>query len=135
MFKYSAKPWLCQPVAGGRNSLSLIHQTAQPGYFLRPFFGIGGFKDERDTIETGIPHYKPESFGPDVPLPQAGVTVVLTDAGREFVPADAPDLSPGEVRVRGYGLHLLRRLVDEVEYRRIGHRNRWRLRRRYPTVS
>ncbi len=68
-------------------------------------------------------------------LDDGGVTVVLTDGGRAFVPADAPELYPGDVRVRGYGLHLLRRLVDEVEYRRIGDRNRWRLRRRYPTTS
>lgn len=70
----------------------------------------------------------------EVSLDALGVTVVLTDGGREFVPAEAPGLSPGEVRVRGYGLHLLQRLVDEVEYRREGDRNRWRLRRRYPAT-
>ncbi len=70
----------------------------------------------------------------EVALDAVGVTVQLTDGGREFVPSDVPDLAPGEVRVRGYGLHLLRQLVDEVEYRRDGDRNRWRLHRRYPTA-
>lgn len=71
----------------------------------------------------------------EITLDAFGVTVVQTDGGRAFVPADERDLAPGEVRVRGYGLHLLRRLMDEVEYRRDGDRNRWRLRRRYPTAS
>ncbi len=68
----------------------------------------------------------------EVAFDASGVTVVLIDAGREFVPSDARDLEPGEVRVRGYGLHLLRRLMDEIDYRREGDLNRWRLRREYP---
>ena len=55
----------------------------------------------------------------------------IIDNGRAFDPtaAPAPDLSlPLEQRdPGGLGIHLMRRMIDRVEYRRAGGENRLRL--------
>jgi serine/threonine-protein kinase RsbW/sigma-B regulation protein RsbU (phosphoserine phosphatase) len=56
-----------------------------------------------------------------------GVTVEVVDDGRPFDPLQAPppDLTlPLEQRpIGGLGVHLIRNLMDEVSYARIGGRN------------
>jgi anti-sigma regulatory factor (Ser/Thr protein kinase) len=56
-----------------------------------------------------------------------GVTVEIEDDGRAFDPLQAPppDLTlPLEQRpIGGLGIHLIRNLMDEVSYARIGSRN------------
>lgn len=60
--------------------------------------------------------------------------VDLVDAGVAFDPRTLPDPdleAPLEQRaVGGLGVHLVRRYVDEIDYRREGHRNHVRLRKR-----
>jgi len=59
------------------------------------------------------------------------VTATIIDNGKAFDPtaAPAPDVSlPLEQRdPGGLGIHLIRRMVDRVEYRRAGGENRLRL--------
>ena len=56
-----------------------------------------------------------------------GVTVEVEDDGRAFDPLQAPppDLTlPLEQRpIGGLGIHLIRNLMDEVSYARVGDRN------------
>lgn len=66
----------------------------------------------------------------------AGDTLVaqLFDEGRQFDPltAPVPDLSAplGERQLGGLGIHLMRTLMDRVEYRRDGAKNVLTLRKR-----
>ncbi len=55
------------------------------------------------------------------------VSVELVDTGEAFEPANVaePDLNHGQVR--GYGLFLTRKLMDEVTYQRGIEANRWQL--------
>lgn len=56
------------------------------------------------------------------------IEVVLVDAGRPFSPLDwsSPKLDggPADRPVGGLGIHLMRRLVDRLDYRRDGETNR-----------
>lgn len=58
----------------------------------------------------------------------------LEDGGREFDPASipSPDLesSLGERQIGGLGIHLVRSLMDRLEYRRDGAKNLLTLRKR-----
>jgi anti-sigma regulatory factor (Ser/Thr protein kinase) len=62
------------------------------------------------------------------------VRAVVTDEGREFDPlsAPAPDLTaPLETRtVGGLGIHLVRSLMDDVQYARDGNKNLLTIRKR-----
>jgi serine/threonine-protein kinase RsbW len=59
------------------------------------------------------------------------VTAEVIDNGHPFDPSEAPEpdrAAPLEARdVGGLGIHLIRRMMDEVEYRRIAGENRLRL--------
>ena len=61
------------------------------------------------------------------------IEIVLIDTGRPFNPLDgpAPELrgGPADRPVGGLGIHLMRSLVDTVEYRRDGGSNRLVLRK------
>lgn len=56
-----------------------------------------------------------------------GLTLTLEDGGPEFDPLSLPppDVTSGvaERRIGGYGVHLLRQMMETVSYRRIGGRN------------
>ena len=56
-----------------------------------------------------------------------GLTVDLRDTGRPFDASKVvtPDLENGQVR--GYGLYLMKQLLDEVSYHSEPGHNRWRL--------
>jgi anti-sigma regulatory factor (Ser/Thr protein kinase) len=62
------------------------------------------------------------------------VSLTVEDEGVPFNPLDAPaadDTSPIEARpIGGLGIHLLRKLMDEIEYAREGNRNRLVVRKR-----
>lgn len=53
------------------------------------------------------------------------VTAELVDAGSAFDPASATDPDLDHPRVDGYGLFLVRALVDDLVYRRDDNRNHW----------
>lgn len=67
------------------------------------------------------------------------VTVEVVDDGVAFDPtaAAAPDTSLGleDRDIGGLGVHLVRKLMDEVAYRRDGDRNRLRFSRSYDLMS
>jgi len=67
------------------------------------------------------------------------VTVQVIDDGAAFDPtaAAAPDtgLSVEERGIGGLGIHLVRKLMDEVAYARIGETNRLRFSKAYDLVS
>lgn len=56
------------------------------------------------------------------------ITVVCEDDGRAFNPFDAPepdfDLPIEERRVGGLGVHLVKAIMDKVDYSRVDNRNR-----------
>ena len=62
------------------------------------------------------------------------VSLTVEDEGVPFNPLDSPaadDTSPIEARpIGGLGIHLLRKLMDEIEYAREGNRNRLVVRKR-----
>jgi serine/threonine-protein kinase RsbW len=62
-----------------------------------------------------------------------GVEVVLSDGGRPFNPLDWPapslDGDAADRPVGGLGIHLMRSLVDRLDYRREGNCNRLMLRK------
>lgn len=61
-------------------------------------------------------------------LSPADLTVRIRDGGAEFDPVGVPEPAVGELRERGYGVKIVRSLVDELHYRRVGARNELALR-------
>lgn len=55
------------------------------------------------------------------------LVVELTDSGKQFNPASIPDADLDQPHVRGYGLYLIKQLMDEVVYTPIPGGNSWRL--------
>ena len=60
-------------------------------------------------------------------LDQEKWTVEVEDDGRPFNPLNAPEPDTkqllGERPIGGLGIHLVRKLIDELEYRRLNDRN------------
>ncbi len=53
------------------------------------------------------------------------VRVEIHDDGSPFDPSGVPEPVPGVPQVRGYGLMIVRQLVDTVDYRRTDGHNTW----------
>jgi serine/threonine-protein kinase RsbW len=65
---------------------------------------------------------------------QGRIEVEIVDDGREFDPRLAPPPEPqpaGRRRPGGLGIHLVKQLVDRVEYERVGGRNRTVMTKQY----
>lgn len=60
-------------------------------------------------------------------LDAAAVTIELTDDGAPFDPDLVPLPCFDEPQIHGYGLFLIRQLVDDVSYQRSDNRNHLRL--------
>lgn len=59
---------------------------------------------------------------------QSGIlTVDLFDEGRTFELANVPQPDLDSAPIRGYGLFLVRELMDEVSYSSMHEKNHWRL--------
>jgi anti-sigma regulatory factor (Ser/Thr protein kinase) len=84
--------------------------------------GFGGRPDGRVVVEAA--------------LDAAALTIAVRHRGRPFDPARQPmaDLRTvvAERRPHGYGLHLMRRLVDELAFLTAGGANEVRLTKRRP---
>ena len=59
--------------------------------------------------------------------PQRQLVVDLHDTGTSFNPTEAEDPDLDGAQVHGYGLFLMRQLLDEVVYRSSEASNHWRL--------
>jgi serine/threonine-protein kinase RsbW len=61
-------------------------------------------------------------------LEDGTVSLTVEDEGTPFNPLEAPDVDVnrpiGERRIGGLGIHLVRKLMDRLEYAREGNRNR-----------
>ena len=55
------------------------------------------------------------------------IIVELHDNGRSFDPSSIPDPNFDEPQVRGYGLYLMRKIMDEVVYDPQPGHNCWRM--------
>lgn len=62
------------------------------------------------------------------------VIVVLSDTGQTFDPADVPEPRLGELQEHGYGLFLVKELMDEVVYQQTDTGNLWKLIKNLPTI-
>jgi anti-sigma regulatory factor (Ser/Thr protein kinase) len=80
-----------------------------------------------------------EAIEVEVGLEGSEMEVTVADSGIPFNPLDAPvpDLGAGlaERKVGGLGVHLVRGLMDEVEYERSEGHNHLRLRKRFEGAS
>ena len=80
-----------------------------------------------NAISYGFPGREGGEVSVEVELRTDRLCVTLTDDGRPFDPfaVAAPDtgLPAEERRIGGLGIHLVRRMTDEVSYRRRGERN------------
>ena len=89
-----------------------------------------------NTIAYGFAGRGGGELSVEVELSDDRVCVTLTDDGRAFNPLDrsAPDtaLSVGERPIGGLGIHLARRMMDEVVYHRRADRNVVTLTKRLP---
>jgi serine/threonine-protein kinase RsbW len=108
--------------------------------FLRHFWSAAGLPTaQATTFELALEevfmnvvrHGSPQGTGPsvEVSLALAGdaLTMTVEDDGPPFDPLTrpAPDVSAGlhERPVGGLGVFLVRQMMDEVSYRRVGSRN------------
>lgn len=55
------------------------------------------------------------------------LTIELHDTGRSFNPEAVPDPNLDEAQLHGYGLFIIRELMDELSYNAQTDGNRWRL--------
>ncbi|MFN8442657.1 MAG: ATP-binding protein [Caldilineaceae bacterium] len=110
-----------------RAFLSLIPDLAEPEIIL---YNIELAVQEIavNIVKHSYAHYPGEILMSvalsDVPLQ---LTIVLEDNGISFDPDAIPEPRLGEIQEHGFGLFLVRQLMDEVEYRSENEQNCWRL--------
>lgn len=82
----------------------------------------------RNLIEHTPPYATDETVTIDLAAGPDRVTVTIEDRRPPFDPSDAPPLDTAaplaERSTRGMGLHLVRRMTDDLVYERVGDRNR-----------
>lgn len=63
------------------------------------------------------------------------LTILLHDTGASFDPTRVPTPKLGELQEHGFGLFLMRQLLDEVEYTHSASGNVWKLVKTIPTTD
>lgn len=123
-----------QTLTGGRSGFSAL-MNALEGYLIRrgaPEAALGALMVSVDEVVSNILNHGGEALRVAVSAGADGraAWVEVVDDGPPFDPtaAAAPDTGlPLEERdVGGLGIHLVRKLADEVAYDRRGGRNRLR---------
>lgn len=106
------------------------------GFSPKSIFETNLVLDELITnvISYGFPQGGNHSLNVELSLAGDLLTVVLTDDGTPFDPRQSPEpdttASIEDRPIGGLGIHLVRRLVESIEYERADGRNVLRLTRR-----
>ena len=79
-------------------------------------------------------HCRRTSRPPQSPGPGEGLEIVVSDRGPEVNPDKLRGRALEDIKPGGLGLHLIRESMDEVEYRRVGGVNEFRLVKYFVTV-
>lgn len=113
----------------GRLSEVIDEFIARNGLDRKAAFEINVAMDEllTNTISYGYDDGQEHRIGIEVGLSDGVITIEVEDDGRAFNPFDAkqPDIEAEllERPIGGLGVHLVRQLIDEVDYRRTDGRN------------
>jgi anti-sigma regulatory factor (Ser/Thr protein kinase) len=69
---------------------------------------------------------------------EQAVTLIVEDAAKAFNPLEAPEFDPAtpieQRRAGGLGIHLLRNLMNELQYERLEGQNRLTMRKLIPSA-
>ena len=102
----------------------------------RTLYAINLALDEvvTNVVRHGFDDAAGQELVTEIVASRAELTTVVTDQGRAFNPLDMapPDLNAplADRALGGLGIHLIRSLMDGVEYRRDGQKNVLTLRKR-----
>ncbi|MEO1591591.1 MAG: anti-sigma regulatory factor [Cyanobacteria bacterium J06632_22] len=80
-----------------------------------------GFTNAVRHAHAGLPDETPVCI--DLTLWSDQIELRIWDQGKPFDPSVLQEPKPGTLREGGYGWFLLRRLADEIQYRRSDERN------------
>ncbi|SIR74319.1 ATP-binding protein [Microbacterium sp. RURRCA19A] len=112
---------------GGWLAASLGHLEAKTAAAVLPRAELAVHEACMNVIDHGaLP--ADSTIGLALELGPTSLTVRLTDHGAPFDPSTAAALPAEPLRERGYGLTIIRSLVTEVSYRRVGAVNELELR-------
>lgn len=112
---------------GGWLAASLVHLAPATAAVVLPRAELAVHEACMNVIDHGdLPDGS--TIGLALELGPTALIVRLTDHGAPFDPSTAAVLPAEPLRERGYGLTIIRSLVTEVSYRRVGAVNELELR-------
>jgi serine/threonine-protein kinase RsbW len=62
-----------------------------------------------------------------ISLQENGVVLDLYDNGESFDPSSLPEIDFDEAHTGGYGIHIVRQIMDEMDYSSKDGKNHWHL--------
>lgn len=124
-------------------SLESLHEELERFVERHPVLAPvhGDLRVSLDEVVTNVVRYgytddRPHRIVVELALHDQAVEAVVVDDGRPFNPLEAPeprtDGPLAERPIGGLGIHFVRQLMDELDYRREDGRNRLTLRKRLP---
>jgi serine/threonine-protein kinase RsbW len=136
------EPDFSHTLVGGRAGLSALLDNLEAGLAERrvPSATVSSVLMAADEVLSNIlDHGGASSVEVAAEARDGRVTIQITDDGMAFDPlaATAPDttLSVEEREIGGLGIHLVRKLMDEVGYERRGKYNRLRFSKSFVPMS